>query len=194
MMAAMGATLVILRHGEKPAKTKKNGSLALSSKGKARAAFIAKTYLGRGAVKPFFGKNGPHAFFAITPHTVETASPSAETWNLPVTAFCTAAAAGTKDTALDLRTADAAKTIRHALKRGRDVVVVWEHHRIADARLPELQTTLWKLLNLGRVGASDTWPDDDYDTIWRIECGASGKPKKFQHFPQGFRFKQKPHA
>lgn len=194
MMAAMGATLIILRHGEKPAKAEKNGSLQLSPKGKARAQFIARTYLGRGATKPFFGKGGPHAFFAITPHTVETASPSAETWNLPVSAFCTAAAADGKDPALDARTADAAKTIHHALKRGRDVVVVWEHHRIADARLPELQTTLWKLLNLDRVGAPDTWPDDDYDTIWRIECGASGKPRKFRAFPQGFRPKHKRQA
>src|SRR6185312_4259054 len=160
----MGSKLVILRHAEKPKGAK--SSLELSATGKARAQFLERTYLGRGAQKPLFGKNGPDAFFAITPHTIQTASPSAESWNLPVTAFCTAAPAAEKEAALDMRTQDAAKAIAHALARGRDIVVVWEHHRIADARLGDPQTTLWKLLNLGRIGVPGTWPDDDYDTMW----------------------------
>lgn len=183
------STLIILRHGEKPKGAK--SSLELSSTGKARAQFLAKRYLGRDAKASLFGSGKPHAFFAITPHTIQTASPSAESWSLPVTAFCTTASAAEKQAALDIRTQDAAKVVARALAHGRDVVVVWEHHRIADARIGP-QTTLWKLLNLGRIGVPDTWPDDDYDSIWSIDCDGSGKPKQFRASRQHFRLKRKP--
>src|ERR1700729_1910374 len=139
--------LVILRHGEKPKKGE-NSAFQLSLKGKARAQFIEKTYLGRGASKPVLGKGQPHVFFAITPHTIETASPSAESWSLPVTAFCTVTKGDQKDLELDKRTQQAAEKIRHALAKGKNVVAVWEHHRIADTR-PKTKTTLRELLNLG---------------------------------------------
>jgi len=128
MMAAMGAALIILRHGEKPAKAKKNGSLELSPKGKARAV-----------------------------HRPDLSRPRR----------------------------------RQAVLRQERPACLLRRHAASPMRGSELQTTLWKLLNLDRVGAPDTWPDDDYDTIGRIECGASGKPRKFRALPQGFRPRRK---
>ncbi|HUJ47486.1 MAG TPA: hypothetical protein VLV55_10175, partial [Rhizomicrobium sp.] len=78
----MPAKIIILRHGEKP--TGRSSSLQLSPKGTKRAQFLARTFLGRGATRSLTGKHGPDAFVAITPHTVETACPSAESWNMPV--------------------------------------------------------------------------------------------------------------
>lgn len=175
--------LVILRHGEKPSG--KDSALELSPAGKARAQFLAEAYLGKGATKTPFGAAGPDVFFAITPHTIQTASPSAESWGLPVTAFCTTAKGSEKEAALDRRTQEAAARIRRALTKGKDVVAVWEHHRIADARI-DPKTTLRSLLNLDRAGAPDTWPDHDYDTIWSFACDKDGAPAKLTALAQQF--------
>jgi hypothetical protein len=184
----MAAKLIILRHGEKPKG--KGSALQLSRIGKQRALALAAIFLGKGATRSLFDKNGPDAFFAITSHTVETASPSAESWRLPVIAFCTTAGAAAKNAALDVRTAQAAEKVRHALKRGKTVVMVWEHKRIAGATKP--QTTLRELLNLGRLTAvPDKWPDDDFDTMWIFACDKNGRPAKFQPVPQHFHPKPK---
>lgn len=185
----MGATLIILRHGEKPSG--KNSALQLSHTGKIRAQKLAERFLGRGAKESLFGRKAPDAFFAITPHTVETASPAAESWGLPVTTFWTSAVSRDRNAALDARTTEAAKRVRHALKRGKTIVMVWEHKRIAGAANPK--TTLRKLLKLDRLDAvPEKWPDDDYDTIWIVTCSKDGKPAAFKAMPQHFHLPPKP--
>jgi hypothetical protein len=185
----MAARLIILRHGEKPKG--KNSALQLSRAGKMRAQALAQIHLGRDATKSLFGRKGPDAFFAVTPHTVETASPSAESWGLPVTAFWASASGRDKNAALDARTGEAAKRARHALERGKTIVMVWEHKRIAGAANP--QTTLRKLLKLDRLEAvPDKWPDEDFDTIWIVACSRNGKPAGFEALPQHFRLPPRP--
>ena len=185
----MGARLIILRHGEKP--TGQDSALQLSRPGKLRAQALAQTYLGKGATKSLLGGKGPDAFFAITPHTVETASPSAESWGLPVTAFWASAAGRDKNAALDMRTGEAAKRARHALERGKTIVMVWEHKRIAGAANP--QTTLRRLLKLDRLDAvPEKWPDDDFDTMWVVTCSRDGKPAGFEAMPQHFHLPHRP--
>jgi broad specificity phosphatase PhoE len=173
--------LIILRHGEKPDGPK--SSLELSPIGKQRADFLAKTYLGQGAAQPLFESNMPLIFFAVTPHTIETACPSAESWCVPVTAFCTSATGDNKDAALDRRTKEAAKKIGQALEKGMNVVAIWEHHRIADDRTGS-EATLRRLLKLD--DAPVTWPDDDYDTIWLFAREGVDAPWQFKSQPQGF--------
>jgi broad specificity phosphatase PhoE len=176
-------TLLILRHGEKPDGPK--SSLELSSVGKQRAQFLAKNFIGRGD-SSLFGNKGPDVFFSITPHTIETASPSAESWGLPVTAFCTVTEDDAKEAALDERTKEAAGEIARALQQGRDVVVVWEHHRIADARRGH-QPTLRELLTLDAIrNVPETWCDKDFDTLWRFTRTGPEEPWQFEKLPQNF--------
>jgi len=178
----MAAKLIILRHGEKPKG--KNSALELSSAGKARAKALAENYLGKGAKHELFGKDGPDAFLAITPHTLETASPSALSWGLPVATYSIAGRA--TPASLARRTQDAAKRVTRALARGKTVVMVWEHKHIANLKLAP-ETTLRVLLNLDRLkDVPDDWPDDDYDSMWIFACGKGGKPKHFELRPQHF--------
>jgi hypothetical protein len=76
---AAPARIIILRHGEKANAT------ALCGVGISRSLALAQEYLGKGANKSLF-KDGeaPAAFFAITLHSLELASPAAASWNLPV--------------------------------------------------------------------------------------------------------------
>ena len=97
-----------------------------------------------------------------------------------------------KNAALDRRTQEAAKAVKRALARGRTVVMVWEHKRIAGAKDPK--TTLRRLLNLDRLPlVPEKWADDDFDTIWIVSCGRHGKPKAFEQMPQHFH-PEKTHA
>jgi hypothetical protein len=178
----MAAKLVILRHGEKP-KGKKS-ALELSSAGKARAQALAANHLGKGARHSLFGKDGPDAFLAITPHTLETASPSAQSWGLPVATYSITGRA--TPAALAKRTQEAAKRVKRSLARGKTVVMVWEHKHIANARLAP-ETTLRFLLNLDQLkDVPDNWSDDDYDSLWMVACGRNGTPKHFELRPQHF--------
>jgi hypothetical protein len=177
----MPKRIVILRHGEK------HGELSLSAKGYARAKALAQNFLGNNARHPLFKK--PSAFLALSFHTVETATPSAQSWELPVIAFSTSPGLSepAKNKLFDTRTRQAAKD---AMRRDGTVVMIWEHHRIADARLPQ-ERTLRHLLDLERLDdkVPMTWPDDDYDSIWVIGYGKHGQPKSFEAHTQNFRMR-----
>jgi len=176
------AKLIILRHGEKPKG--RNSSLQLSRLGKARAQAL-KDFLGEGGAKSLLGKHGPDAFYAITPHTVETAMPSAESWNMPVTVYGTSAKASDRDTALDVRTQEAARDVMTS--KAKTIVMVWEHHHIASTTL-DPNVTLRRLLNLEKV-APEEWPDDDFDSVWIARFSKHGKVKDFEIVPQHFHAK-----
>ena len=74
--------IIILRHAEKL------NAHELCAVGAERAQALAKQFLGRGAAHSLFrDQDAPAAFLAITLHTIETISPVAQTWGLPVTAY-----------------------------------------------------------------------------------------------------------
>jgi hypothetical protein len=180
----MPSTIVILRHAEKPLRGKKS-SLELSLKGRKRAQFLKEAYLGEGAKRSLFGVAGPDAFIAITPHTAETACPSAESWKLPVIVYGTEVKGRARDHALDMRTQQAADDVRTS--GFKTVVMVWEHKRIANkANDPEI--TLRRLLNI--EAAPKDWPDDDFDTIWIVHYGKNGKVTRFEKLRQRFRLRR----
>jgi hypothetical protein len=72
MANAQPAKIIILRHGEK-----KNGH-ELCTTGALRAQALASQFLGRNATSVLLSEP-PAAVLAITAHTIETATPAAQT-------------------------------------------------------------------------------------------------------------------
>lgn len=185
---AVPAKIIILRHGEK-----QNG-YALCSVGIARSLALAGQYLGQNSQDPFFPPSEPPAaFFSITLHTLELASPAAQSWDMPQTLF-SAVPTGNNSTyndstaVLNLRTQQAAADIlTNPLYNGKVVVVVWEHKHIANKKLeaayPGVKVTLRQLLNLDQLSTPppDTWKGDNYDYFWIVTYGNAGSP-----IPTGF--------
>jgi hypothetical protein len=189
---AAPAKIIVLRHGEK------HNAWELCATGQARAAALAKTYLGKGAAESLFaGGEAPSAIFAITPHTLELATPSAATWSMPVSIFPVLPAPhqSKQEEAVLLnqntRTA-AAAVLNDPRWTGKTVVMVWEHDHIANADLekrfaPE-QVTLRQLLGLERFAdVPATWPGRNYDYFWIIDYSAgSPTPSSFRMQKQVF--------
>jgi hypothetical protein len=168
------ARIIIARHAEKS-----NNDYALCAMGTERAAALAAQYLGRGASKSVFsGGRAPAAMFAITMHTIDTVTPAAQSWHMPLTAYTVIPTKGAKKFAGEEennRTRDAARDVmtnpRYA---GKTVLMVWEHKRIASAALEKefaaRKVTLRQLLHLDRIaGVPKTWPDQTYDYFWIID-------------------------
>lgn len=177
---AQPARIIIVRHSEKL------DDYALCDMGTARADALAKQYLGRGASQSLFGADGkPAAMIVMTAHTIDTITPSALSWNMPVTAYTVVPAKGGKNEAENLeenaRTQDAMHDVMNDPRySGKTVVVMWEHDRIANAKLETKyagqQVTMRQLLHLDRIkGVPDTWPDENYDYFWIVDF-ARGKP------------------
>jgi hypothetical protein len=121
MARARPARIIFLRHGEK-----KNGD-ELCSVGQLRAEALSAQYLGKGAPgnNTVFDRGGKSdAFFAITTHTQETASPSAQTWDKQPTAFSVPPHDPNEDADLNLQTRAAAKALTSSEYDGKIVVVV----------------------------------------------------------------------
>jgi hypothetical protein len=183
-------TVIVLRHGEK------QNAYALCQTGQDRARALAAQYLGKGAANSLFtGAEEPAAFFAITLHTLGLASPAAASWGLPVTMFSVMPGAKTGfDTALNTRTQEAVRALMTDPRwSGKTVVLVWEHHHIADKALeqkfPRQQITLRQLLNLDKIaGVPETWPGQNYDYFWIVQYGTPGSdvPTGFQSVKQTF--------
>src|ERR1700733_11188195 len=76
---AQPSRVIILRHAEKL------NAYALCDLGRERADALAKQFLGQGATQSLFAPGqGPAAFMAVTSHPLETITPAARTWGLPV--------------------------------------------------------------------------------------------------------------
>jgi hypothetical protein len=164
------ARIIILRHGEK-----KNAS-KLCSVGQLRAQALSDQYLGKGAPgnDTIFGKGGkPDAFFAITDHTKETATPSAQSWGKQPTVFSVPAKDPNQESDLDAQTEKAAAALASSEYDGKIIVVVWEHPHIANKKLNRTGVTLWSLLNLGKIPNAavpeETWQRVNYDYFWVID-------------------------
>jgi predicted SnoaL-like aldol condensation-catalyzing enzyme len=116
--------VIILRHGEK------QNDFALCQIGVDRSLALATQYLGNGGKLSLFPQGEkPAAFFAITLHTLELASPAAATWELPVTTFSSVPLPGIDLTPqLNLRTQQAFGALMNDPRYdGKTVVMVWEH-------------------------------------------------------------------
>ncbi len=168
------ARIIIARHGEKS-----DNAYALCAMGTERANALATQYLGRGASKSLFGDgDAPAAMLAITMHTVDTVTPAAQSWQLPVTAYAVIPAKGAKkrtEEEENIRTRQAARDVMTSPRySGKTAVMVWEHKRIASAALEKKyagqEVTLRQLLHLDRVrGVPETWPEQNYDYFWIVE-------------------------
>lgn len=194
--SAVPARIILLRHGEK------QRGFDLCSVGIIRAQGLAQHHLGQGTSESLFGPGEtPAAFFAITPHTIELAAPSANAWGLPVITYAAMPwpqlPAPALNKLLDRQTRAAARDImENPHWAGRTVVVVWEHDHIANAAVeaaaPGERVTLRQLFNLDRIPDADTavprtWPDDTYDYFWLIDYDqGSDLPRRFRSVKQAF--------
>jgi hypothetical protein len=180
------ARIIVMRHAEKL------NHYALCDLGKQRAQALKSQFLGRGATQSLFAAGEePDAFLAITLHPIETITPAAQSWNLPVIAYTVVSGGDEDDTAkeidLNQRTQQAAHDVmtdpRYA---GKIVVMTWEHKHIAKAKLekayPDEQVTLRQLLHLDQIAdAPKSWPDTNYDFFWIVDYAPNNS------IPTGFR-------
>ncbi len=186
------AKIIVLRHGEK-----KDG-FELCSVGVQRSLALTAKYLGKGAQHSLFAPGErPDAFFAITLHTIELASPSAQSWNAPLIAFTAVPIPGNpygdSELVLNARTQEAAAEVMSGRWDGKTVVMVWEHKHIASKKLeeayPSEKITLRQLLQLDTLGSQvpDKWEGENYDYFWIATYGkGSDAPTGFEAHKQKF--------
>lgn len=188
---AAPSRVIILRHGEKA------DDWRLCEVGQQRAQALKYNHLGKDAAKSLFTEEDPPAFFfAITLHTMELATPAVNSWGKPIIYYSVLPDADEKKftEALNDRTREAAGNILNnpALK-GRTVVMVWEHHHIANKELDEkyqreAAVTLRQLFHLDILpGVPREWPDDNFDYFWIVDFPEnSNVPSKFEMVKQEF--------
>ncbi len=189
------AKIIILRHGEK-----KNG-FELCSTGVQRSLALTTKYLGKGGKHSLFDSGGPDGFFAITLHTIELISPSAQSWNLPLAAYtavpiktATSNPYDDSEDVLNARTRQAAADVMGGAWAGKTVVMCWEHKHIADKKLDDSSkepVTLRKLLNLDQIIGDPVpkkWEGENYDYFWIVTYGTTGSdvPTAFEAHKQKF--------
>ena len=165
--------IIILRHAEKLNRHE------LCELGKQRAQALVHQFLGQGAGQSLFpAGQKPDAFLAITLHTIETVTPAAQSWNLPVIAFKVSGKNEddvAKEAEFIQRTQQAAhEVITDPRYAGKIVVMAWEHNHIAKSKLeedyPEEQVTLRQLFHLDQIAdVPATWPDSNYDFFWIVD-------------------------
>jgi hypothetical protein len=188
---ATPARIIVLRHGEK------QDAWRLCAAGQARAAALVSSYLGKNSANSLFGSDAPAAFIAITPHTLELATPAAASWGLPVTIYPVLPAPPLDKAAeiglLNLQTRNAAADVLIDPRwAGKTVVMVWEHHHIADATLAQeyspQSVTLRQLFGPGGLpDVPATWPGGNYDYFWIVDyAGGSDTPTSFRMQKQVF--------
>ncbi|HEY8277191.1 MAG TPA: histidine phosphatase family protein [Methyloceanibacter sp.] len=189
---ASPSRIIILRHGEKADEWK------LCGVGQQRAKALAANFLGRDSKNSLFASGEqPAAFYAITLHTLELASPAAESWNMPITLFSVVPEEGKKNEVstklLNRRTKEAVTSLMSDPNlNGKTVVMVWEHRHIANVKLEagfaSQKITLRQLLKLEELkDVPVTWPSDNYDYFWIVDfAGGSSTPTSFSMAKQSF--------
>ena len=175
------ARIIILRHAEKLNKHE------LCEIGSRRAEALAGQFLGKGAAQSLFAAGEkPAAIFAVTIHTLETISPTAQSWELPAIVY-SVLPGDDKDLELNRRTREAARdALTDPRYAGKTIVMSWEHKHIADAKLeakfPNEQVTLRQLLHLDKFAdAPKDWPEGNYDYFWIVDFSPG------ETAPTGFR-------
>jgi hypothetical protein len=176
-LAALAATpaeaqpsrVIILRHAEKL------NAYALCDLGRERANALAKQFLGQGATQSLFAPGErPAAFMAVTLHPLETITPAAQTWGLPVIDYSVVPNKDEDDDAeaeISARTQEAARDLMSKQEYdGKIVVVAWEHKHIASRKLEKdyrgQDVTFRQLLRLGQ--APESWSDTNYGLF--LDC------------------------
>ena len=189
---AVPRRIILLRHGEKA------NAYVLCSLGQQRAIALRDNYLGSNAAnKLLLDEQPPAAFLAITPHTQETTTPSANSWGMPIHTYAVVPTGSRKkhrsaDITRATQTA-AVDVLQNPAWDGRTVVMTWEHKHIANERderqSPDEKVTLHQLLNLDQVaGVPANWPDSNYDYFWVIDYDdpSSAIPTTFQMVKQSY--------
>ncbi len=184
---AQPSRLIILRHAEKL------NAYALCDLGRERADALAKQFLGQGATQSLFAPGErPAAFMAVTLHPLETITPAAQTWDLPVIDYSVVPNEDTDaaEAEINARTQEAARDLMSKPEFDRKTVVVaWEHKHIASHKLEKdyrgQDVIFRQLLRLDR--APESWPDTNYDYFWIVDYAPGNpNPVKFQAVKQTF--------
>lgn len=184
--------LVIVRHGEKL------DTWQLCQTGLDRAQALNDHYLGPKAADPIFA-SAPAAILTITLHTSETAQPTAHALGLPLTNFVALPAAGISKLQMEVLTNHQNQRAAQVLLTdpqyaGKQVLMFWEHFRIAsaalEARYPGEQVTLRQLLKLDQPPFANqvpaTWPDGNYNFFWIVDFNPDGSIKAFNTIRQAY--------
>src|SRR3984957_6499971 len=196
-LAALAATpaeaqpsrVIILRHAEKL------NAYALCDLGRERANALAKQFLGQGATQSLFAPGErPAGFMAVTLHPLETISPAAQSWGLPVIDYSVVPNKDADDDSaeaeINARTHEAARDLMSKPEYdGKIMVVAWEHKHIASRKLEKdyrgQEVTFRQLLRLGQ--APESWSDTNYDYFWIVDYAPGNpNPVKFQAVKQTF--------
>jgi hypothetical protein len=187
---AQPAEIIILRHAEKV------DNFRLCPSGTQRSLALVAQYLGRDARDSLFAANQPPAaFFAVSLHTLETATPAATSWALPLITYSVLPASPRAFAlALNLATERAAHDVLTDPRwTGKTLVMVWEHDHIAHSNLktryPGEQVALRQLLHLDRFpGVPRDWPVSNYDYFWIVRYDRPGSdiPTSFRMVRQDF--------
>jgi hypothetical protein len=189
---ATPSQIIVLRHGEK------ENAYRLCDVGVQRSLALAAQYLGKGAKNSLFPKGrAPDGFIAITLHTLELVSPAAQSWGQPVIFYSSLPMHGQSEkqteAILNRRTQEAARAVMTGAQwAGKTVVMVWEHHHIADRHLekqfPKEKVTLRQLLNLDAIASvPETWHGDNFDYFWIVDYAkGSSRPTRFEARKQVF--------
>ena len=189
---AQPSRLILMRHAEK------RDAYALCEMGALRAEALAKQFLGRGAAQSLFAPGEkPEAMLAVTLHPIETITPAAQSWSLPVTAYTVVPGEDEDDSAKEIdinkRTQEAARDVMSQSRYdGKIVVMTWEHKHIAKSKLekayPGEEVTLRQLFHLdATAGAPKSWPDANYDYFWIVDFAAGDPvPTSFRMVRQAF--------
>jgi hypothetical protein len=186
---AQPSRVIILRHAEKA------NAYALCDLGRERANALAKQFLGQGATQSLFAPGErPAGFMAVTLHPLETITPAAESWGLPVIDYSVVPNKDEDEDAqeaeINARTQEAARDLMSKREfDGKIVAIAWEHKHIASHKLEKdyrgQEVTLRQLLRLGQ--APESWSETNYDYFWIVDY-APGNPNpiKFQAVRQTF--------
>lgn len=190
---ATPSRIIILRHGEKLDAYK------LCAAGQQRSLALRANYLGKDAANSLFAEGEePSGIFAITLHTLELASPAAQSWGLPLQLYSVVPLPHLDQHAVTLqlnqRTQQAAQDVlTNPRWHGKTVVMVWEHDHIADMKLesafPQEKVTLRQLLNLDALpNVPTTWLGGNYDYFWVVDYGNPNStiPTQFTAIKQVF--------
>ena len=168
---------------------------ALCDLGRERADALAKQFLGQGARQSLFAPGErPAAFLAVTLHPLETITPAAQTWDLPVIDYSVVPNKDEDDDVaeaeINARTQEAARDLMSKHEYDEKIVVVaWEHKHIASRKLEKeyrgQDVTFRQLLRLGQ--APKSWSDTNYDYFWIVDYAPGNpNPTKFEADKQTF--------
>ena len=168
---AVPRRIIVLRHAEKA------NSHALCGIGLRRSIALSRHYLGRNALnQSLLAGQVPAAIVAITLHTIETAGQTAVSWQLPIKTYAAMPGKnGLINPSLEnsATRAAAADVLGNPRWHDRIVVMFWEHHHIASARLERhyssQRVTLRQLLNIDQLeNVPETW-EHNYDYFWVVD-------------------------